>query len=616
MKAKSNSRGTSRRTFLRRTAVAVAAIGGAPAIYAALGSKSPNERLNLASIGAGGQPFGDLRSAHAGVENVVALADVDWKRGAQGFEAFPNAAKYKDFRQMLDKSGKDIDAVIIGTPDHMHATCALACMQLGKHVYVEKPLTRTPWEARLLTRAAEKYNKVATQMGNQGYSHDATRVACEIIWSGEIGDVHEVHAWSGVPGWPQGMTKLPAPSAVPATLDWDLWLGGAAWREYSEGDDDYRAFIQERSARNRRGPGRGAPPGGPGGAGAPDGSARPGSKDAPAEAPGAPGGAAGSGRRGGGFGGDNYGFYLPFNWRGFYDFGSSLIGDWGVHILGPANWGLQLSPDHLVSVECIKKDSLPPFTFPDELTIKYEFAARQGMPPVTVYWYHHKGGDAYLPQGMSAEEARKIPDTGPQVGPSGGGRGGPRRDGGTASAPSGTAPAAGSGGGARGNGGPGGAGRPEGAAGGPDAGRSPERQRGFGRGGFPGGGSGYNCIFVGSKGYLGTSGRGEGVGLLPGSRWAEYKLPPAYLARSPGATIGDNHGAHCRDWVRASKGGAPACSNFSIAGKYTEWLLLGSVAVHFDGKLLWDPVKGEITNVPEANQWVKPTFRKGWELAL
>ena len=129
-------------------------------------------------------------------------------------------------------------------------------------------------------------------------------------------------------------------------------------------------------------------------------------------------------------------------------------------------------------------------------------------------------------------------------------------------------------------------------------------------------GSGYNCIFVGSKGYLGTSGRGEGVGLLPGLRWAEYKLPPAYLARSPGASTGDNHAAHCRDWVRACKGGAPACSNFSIAGKYTEWLVLGATAVHYESKLLWDAAKGEITNNAEANHWVKPTFRKGWDLTL
>ena len=128
--------------------------------------------------------------------------------------------------------------------------------------------------------------------------------------------------------------------------------------------------------------------------------------------------------------------------------------------------------------------------------------------------------------------------------------------------------------------------------------------------------SGYNCIFVGSKGYLGTSGRGEGVGLLPGSRWAEYKLPQPYLQRSPGASTGSNHTAHLHDWVRACKGGAPACSNFSIAGKYTEWLVLGAAAVHYEGKLLWDNTKGEVTNIKEANKWVKPTFRKGWEIKV
>src|SRR5215831_10653290 len=236
----------SRRLFLRRVGLMASALpvfaGSSVVSLKALGYKSPNEKLNLAAIGAGGQPFGDLQSAQAGVENVVALADVDWKRGAEGFAAWPKAARYKDFRQMLDKSGKDIDAVVIGTPDHMHAICALACMQVGKHVYVEKPLTRTPWEARLLTRAAEKY-KVATQMGNQGYSHDATRVACEILWSGEIGDVTEVHAWTGRPGWPQEMKKIPPSTPVPDTLDWDLWLGGAAWRPFTAGDEEYRAFI-------------------------------------------------------------------------------------------------------------------------------------------------------------------------------------------------------------------------------------------------------------------------------------------------------------------------------------------------------------------------------------
>lgn len=537
--------GLSRRYFfygsLLAGAVPLGGFGSMQSLKAA-GYKSPNEKLNLAAIGAGGQPASDLRSAHAGTENVVALADVDVLRGNESFERFPKAAKFRDFRQMLDKQGKDIDAVVIGTPDHMHAYCALACMQQGKHVYVEKPLTRTSWEARILTQAAERY-KVATQMGNQGYSHDATRVACEIFWSGEIGEVNEVHAWSGRPSWPQEMTKIPPPTPVPETLDWDLWLGGAALRPFTAGDDEYRQFVIERANRGRP---AGMPP-----------------AAAPRVAPRS----------------DNFGFYLPFNWRGFYDFGSSLIGDWGVHILGPANWALQLDPQYLVSVECIKKNSLPAFTFPDELAIRYDFAARQGMPPVSIYWYHHAGGDAYTPPGMTVEDARKLPGQGPQVGP------------------------------VSGQGGfvPGSGGAPPRAPGAAAAAAPPPRRPQ---------GSGYNSIFVGSKGYMGTSGRGEGVGLLPGSKWAEYKLPAPYLQRSPGASTGSNHSAHTRDWVRACKGGAPACSNFAIAGKYTEWLVLGAAAVHVDGKLMWDNAKGEFTNSKEANKWVKPTFRKGWEVKL
>src|SRR3970040_179198 len=137
-----------------------------------LGYQSPNEKLNIAGIGAGGQAFSDLRQCET--ENIVSLAVAVWDRGEPGFERYEKATKYKDFRRMLDKDGKSIDAVVIGIPDHMHTFAALWCMERGKGVYVEKPLTRIATEARLLTRAAQKY-KVATQMGNQGYSHEATR---------------------------------------------------------------------------------------------------------------------------------------------------------------------------------------------------------------------------------------------------------------------------------------------------------------------------------------------------------------------------------------------------------------------------------------------------------
>jgi len=185
---------------------------------------------------------------------------------------------------------------------------------------------------------------------------------------------------------------------------------------------------------------------------------------------------------------------------------------------------------------------------------------------------------------MTVEQARKIQGQGPQVGPVGGGFGGGARQVGPAGAP----------------------GAPGASGGVPPQGGGPPRPQGIG----------YNSVFVGSKGYLGTSGRGEGVGLLPGARWAEYKLPAEYLPRSPGASSGSNHAAHLRDWVRACKGGAPACSNFSVAGPYTEWLVLGAIAVRVEGRLLWDNVKGEITNNKEANKLVRPLFRKGWEIKL
>jgi hypothetical protein len=510
------SNGISRRHFFLGTLLAgVIPRGGfgSATSLKALGYQSPNEKLNIAGVGAGGRAVGVLGAFDS--ENIVALADVDWARGAEGFKRWDKATKYKDFRQMLDKE-KSIDAVTVITPDHMHATIALVAMQLGKHVYVEKPLTRTPWEARLLTDAAAKY-KVATQMGNQGYSHDATRVAAEIIWSGEIGDVTDVHSFRGRASWPQGMAALPAPEKVPDTLDWDLWLGGAAMRPYTSGDDAYR---QEYNSQ--------------------------------------------------------FGFYLPFNWRGFYDFGSSLIGDWGIHQLGPANLALRLGSP--VSVECIKQGEGPsPYTFPrGGVVIKWEFAARGKMPPVTIYW--SDTGDLYTPQGMTVDEMRQIPGTGPQI-EGAGGRGG------------------------RGEGRGEGAGRGQGAAGEAGGQRGGRGRGGPGRGQQQG--SGYNTVFVGTKGYLGTSGRGEGVGLLPGSRWAEYQLPPRLLTRSPG---------HQRDWVRACKGGEPACSNFSVAGPYTEWMVLGAAAARVEGKLLWDPKKMEFTNNKEANKYVKPMFRKGWEL--
>jgi predicted dehydrogenase len=210
-------------------AVPAGGFGSEPSLKAG-GFKSPNEKLNIASIGAGGRAAGDIRGCQS--ENIVALTDPDAVSAAANFKRYEKAPKYTDFRKMLDKEGKNIDAVIIAIPDFMHGTAAMWSMERGKHVYVEKPLTRTIWEARQLKEAAAKYG-VATQMGNQHVSEEGTRQVCEIIWSGEIGTVTEVHCWTASPIWPQGMKELPKEEKVPDTLDWDSWIGIQEMRPYS-----------------------------------------------------------------------------------------------------------------------------------------------------------------------------------------------------------------------------------------------------------------------------------------------------------------------------------------------------------------------------------------------
>lgn len=219
----------SRRFFLMTSAATLAAARVRPASLKRLGYKSPNEKLNIAAIGAGGKGASDIEGCKS--ENIVALCDADWKNAARTFAKYPNAKQYKDFRVMFDRQ-KDIDAVTISTPDHAHAVAAMWAMERGKHVYVQKPLTHSVWEARKLTEAARKY-KVATQMGNQGHSNEGARQLCEMIWAGEIGSVKEVHAWTNRPLWAQGITEVPSAETVPDTLDWDVWLGPARERPFN-----------------------------------------------------------------------------------------------------------------------------------------------------------------------------------------------------------------------------------------------------------------------------------------------------------------------------------------------------------------------------------------------
>lgn len=220
-----------RRNFLGSAAAGAVMFSFIPGRVLGLdGASSANNKLNIAGIGVGGMGKTNLEAV-AATENITALCDVDWAFADGTFKAYPNAKLFKDYRKMLDEMGKDIDAVIIATPDHTHAVIAMECMRRGKHVYLQKPLARTVYEARVLTEAAHKY-KVITQMGNQGHSGDGIRNICEWIWDGIIGQVREVHAWTNRPLWPQGMGRPIETPAVPDTLDWDLWIGPAKMRPY------------------------------------------------------------------------------------------------------------------------------------------------------------------------------------------------------------------------------------------------------------------------------------------------------------------------------------------------------------------------------------------------
>ena len=515
-------------------AVPAMGFGSTPSLKAA-GYKSPNEKLNFAAIGSGGQGASNI-SAAAPTENIVALCDVDDRRAAGTFTRFDKAPRFRDFRQMLDKEGKNIDAVIVAIPDHMHATAAMWCMERGKHVYVQKPLVRTVWEARQLKEAAAKY-KVATQMGNQGYSNEGTRQCAEIIWNGDIGNVTEVHAWSDRPMWPQGVTEIPKEDPIPSTLDWDLWLGVSEKRPFT-------AAGKTEPDRN------------------------------------------------GGF------FYQPFNWRGFYDFGCGALGDMACHILGAPNMALHLSNRKLVSVECIKKEGVSPFMFPKGSVIRFDFAAYAGMPALKLFWYD---GVKETPKIAGVPDGEWLGD--PPSAPRAAGMGGGRGMGAPGMAPGGA---------------PGAAGGPGGGRGGPSAMRAAGNEfrspgRVFSSDEFdalkasttplrlpmPDG-----SLFIGDKGMLTSGTYGDVTRLIPVEKMKDYRMPPPLLTRSPG---------HMRDFIRACKGGDPACSNFNVSAPFVEWMLLGVIALRHEGKLEYDPEKMRITNNLEANKLLKPTFRKGWE---
>ena len=296
-----------RRKFIRAAAVTVPGFHFLPRHVLGRGYIPPSDKLHIAGIGVGGMGVNYIKACDS--ENIVSLCDVDDTYAAKVYKRYSKATRYRDFRMMLEKE-KGIDAVIIGTPDHTHALPGLAAAALGKHIYCAKPLTRTIEEARILTEAVRKAG-IATQMSIQSNATEDHRVLCEMIWSGMIGPVTEVHIWSNRPVWPQGIDRPKEATPVPDTLDWDLFLGPAPKRPYHP-------------------------------------------------------------------------IYTPFNWRGWWDFGTGALGDMGCHGFDPIVRALKLTQPSSVQASSA---NLREETGPSGSIVHYEFPARENYPPVKLTWY-------------------------------------------------------------------------------------------------------------------------------------------------------------------------------------------------------------------------------------
>lgn len=310
---------TTRRSFIKTAGMAAAAVTIVPRHVLGKGYIAPSDKLYIAGIGVGGKGESDLTSITKNPKATVSiLCDVDDKRAAASVKRFPQAKYFKDYRKMLEAEHKNIDAVTVSTPDHMHAVQAMAAMKLGKHVYVQKPLTHDIYEARMLTEAAKKY-KVVTQMGNQGASGDGVRQMREWFDAGLIGDVHTVYCWTNRPVWPQGIPWSANKAEVPKELDWDLWLGTAPYKDYVDK-------------------------------------------------------------------------LVPFNWRGWWDYGTGALGDMACHIIEPAfrTLGLGYPTEVECSVGSVYVDEFKRGYFPESCPpsshITLKFAGSNGKPDIKFHW--------------------------------------------------------------------------------------------------------------------------------------------------------------------------------------------------------------------------------------
>ena len=308
-----------RRKFIRDAAITSAGFFIIPRHVLGRGFIAPSDKLNIAGIGIGGKGASDLTGfAKSPRVNIVALCDVDDRQAKTSRTNFPKAPYYKDFREMLAKEKNNIDAVSVSTPDHTHFVAAMAAMQMGKHVYVQKPLTHSIYEARTLTETARKY-KVVTQMGNQGASGNGVRLMQEWYKAGLIGTAHTIHVWTNRPVWPQGFGKPKVVAPIPAELNWDLWLGPAPYEDFKEG-------------------------------------------------------------------------YVPFNWRGYWSYGTGALGDMGCHLIDPAfkTVGLGYPSEVECSVAAVYEKMWSASNYPDSCplasTVILKFPNKNGKQPIELHW--------------------------------------------------------------------------------------------------------------------------------------------------------------------------------------------------------------------------------------
>jgi hypothetical protein len=328
----------SRRKFIGNTSMAAAAFTILPSnVISGMGHRAPSDKLNIAGVGVGGRGAAVLRAMES--ENIVGLCDTDWRYAKHVFDRYPKASKYYDYRKMYDEIGKSIDAVVVAGSDHTHAIQGADAMTMGKHVYVEKPLTHTVYESRLLTNLAKKH-RVATQMGNQGASDEGVNLCREWLANGEIGEVTRVDSFTDRPIWPQGLNTPEEVHRVPDTMNWDLFVGPAPMRPYNE-------------------------------------------------------------------------IYTPWNFRGWWDFGTGALGDMACHVLHPVFLGLELGyptkvqgSSSLLLTDCAPVAQKVKLTYPAR---KPSQNMKISLPEVVVNWYDG-GIRPEMPDGWPA--GRNMNDAG------------------------------------------------------------------------------------------------------------------------------------------------------------------------------------------------------------